>query len=486
MFRVLDIFENVISKPIVIEDAFSGENISNVGSYFNFYTFLTTLFFSSVIACYENNNNTLVHVDCLDTLLEKLAASRVVSSVSKSVINVNNSNMNKINDEKREIMVVNDEDNFINQDNNDNNYDNLYLGEERITTLGSKLNTSIMELKSNETEIKNEEEEFVALLYPKKGNSQGNTNKKQPHINTLELDEEFYERYKQTLVNVFKYYANLSDFTNYTYISLSGLIKFIKDCDLLDTNVNVDHNGGGGVGSGTCLNKDYKDSTNSNSNSNSGSKKLLYHYDPNQVNLNQMLLNEKKFSLPQLNIIFSKFSSELANSSNSSNYNSNQITENKLKFKKTNDPTPKSSNISNCRICFKDFLKTLICISNKIFNPKLNIENTTTNYNNVQPKSVFTNYSNNFSNLSKSKKLNSNKTYDFNTSIEKLMDIDTEELQSYLENFIHLYIAPIYKNVVTFLDKEVKDMQILKKIFSESEKIELLLLSMKPVLFKLF
>ena len=236
----------------------------------------------------------------------------------------------------------------------------------------------------------------------------------------------------------------------------------MKDCDLLDN----------------------PSSSNSNSNLIGDNKKLLHNYDSKHITLNQMLLNEKKFTSSQLNIVFSKFSSEFPHQTN----------ECKNKFNKKIEC---ASNISNCRISFKDYLKVLICISNKIFNSALNslgsgvsnVISNSINNNKSQHKSRITNYYTNSSKLNSRNAKNSNhtnKTYDFNTSIERMLEVDTEEIQSYLENFIHLYIAPIYKHVVNHLDKEIKDLKILKKIFSESEKIEYFLLSMKPVLFKLF
>lgn len=117
---------------------------------------------------------------------------------------------------------------------------------------------------------------------------------KQLKKNTIQLDCDFYERYKQTLVNVFKYYANISDFTNYTYISFTGFLKFMKDCDLLDN----------------------PSSSNSNKNLIGDNKKPLHNYDSKHITLNQMLLNEKKFTSFHVNNLFSKFSSEFPHQTN--------------------------------------------------------------------------------------------------------------------------------------------------------------------------
>ena len=85
-------------------------------------------------------------------------------------------------------------------------------------------------------------------------------------------------------MDIFKYYANMSDLTNYIYINYSGFVKFARDCDIVH------------------IEKHEQSMFNFNT-----KMKLDKKFEK------QMILNEKKFTLSQLNILFSKFSSEIPN-----------------------------------------------------------------------------------------------------------------------------------------------------------------------------
>ena len=230
-------------------------------------------------------------------------------------------------------------------------------------------------------------------------------NERRLKVKPLEVDEVFFEKHKRILVDTFKYYANMSNLTSCFFISYSGFLRFAKDCDIV----------------------------------------FLEKIE------RQNVLNEKRFSLNQLNILFSKFSSEIP----IQNIKSNN------KFQKNTVAT----NITNYRICFKEFLKLLICISNKIFNPLLNMEGSSKILNQ--------------SRMSK-------KTYDFNVCIERMLELEKRDIHKFLDNFIELNLTPLYPIIKSYLEKEVHYADIFKRIFNESENIEIFLGEMKPILHKIY
>ena len=149
--------------------------------------------------------------------------------------------------------------------------------------------------------------------------------------------------------------------------------------------------------------------------------------------------------------------------------------------KDINKNTGNSANRSNNRICFKEFFKLIICVSNKIFNPILHMNNSSLNHlNNTQSAKSIKSFNPN-SALNSTKK-----TYDSNICIEKMLEIETKDIHKYLDNFIELNLSPIYPHIKSYLEKEIQDTEVFKRIFSESENIEIFLEEIKPILYRIY
>jgi len=181
-------------------------------------------------------------------------------------------------------------------------------------------------------------------------------------------------------------------------------------------------------------------------------------FQQNQNNILEEKLREKSLSFNFVNLLFSKFSSEII------------IRKEYDKYKKCKiQPVKaiKDINIqSNKRINFKAFIKLLICISNKIFNPEFS-----RNESNFEKKSNFD---------SKFSYKESKKQKEELIDIEKLLSTDMNEMQSYLENFILNYLSPIYCDIQNFFEKESLDIMVFEKI-TEDENAENFLFRIKPI-----
>ena len=88
---------------------------------------------------------------------------------------------------------------------------------------------------------------------------------------------------------------------------------------------------------------------------------------------------------------------------------------------------------SNKRISFSGFIKLLICISNKLFNPS--IKNTTINMSTL--------------------------------NVDQLTNLEPYEMYVFFENFISVYLIPIFDDVKTIFQNEFSDFEALHNIMNE-------------------
>ena len=195
---------------------------------------------------------------------------------------------------------------------------------------------------------------------------------------------------------------------------------------------------------------------------------LIDNYDSSlSLNINNMDSIDKKntfgkknnslnkglqlISYNELNLLFSKFSCEIEN--NDEHPYKNKI--NYLFYKKnlssiktnTSQHFEKLKANTNKRINFQEFLKILICLSNKLFNPS--------------NKQLFN--STNSLNFSQTFKLNS------------LLEIDSMLLHDYLEKFIIQYIFPIYNNIKFNIENQEEEIKMLKKSYIDTNFVSIVL-----------
>lgn len=179
------------------------------------------------------------------------------------------------------------------------------------------------------------------------------------------------KKYYSVLLNIYKFYSELYYETNFSiYMTQNGFIKLIRDMGLVETNMPDE------VGKITNITE-------------------LYIYNKLKANL---------LSFPSINFLFSKFSS------------------NKL--------DGKTSNSSNKKLNFENFLKIILCLSNKIYNPQ---------YNNIS----YDNKSFTIENLSKQ-----------------------EFPIKYVYGFIENYLSPLYTDIKNFIEEESFSYENLEVIFS--------------------
>ncbi len=165
--------------------------------------------------------------------------------------------------------------------------------------------------------------------------------------------------------------------------------------------------------------------------------------------------------------MFSKFSSEIIIRRENDNYKKCKIQPVK---------SIKDTNIqSNKRINFKAFIKLLICISNKIFNPEFSNKSNINNFNKNE-KDAAAYLDSNYSAANNSIKRQKEEFI----NIEKLLETEMEVMQHYLENFILNYLSPIYLQIQNFFEKEALDIMIFEKI-NEDVNAENFLFKIKPV-----
>ena len=186
-------------------------------------------------------------------------------------------------------------------------------------------------------------------------------------------------------------------------------------------------------------------------------------FSQNQNNIFEEKLKEKTLCFNFINLLFSKFSSEIIFRKENDKYKKCKIQPVKI---------VKDTNIqSNRRINFKAFIKLLICISNKIFNPEFS-KDTIASERAVYIDSHF------------SSKESKKHKEEF-TNIEKLIATDMNEMQNYLENFILNYLSPIYCEIQNFFEKESLDIMIFEKI-TEVSNTENFLFKIKAILYGIF
>lgn len=176
----------------------------------------------------------------------------------------------------------------------------------------------------------------------------------------------------------------------------------------------------------------------------------------NSPNFFEEKIKEKTLCFNFINLLFSKFSSEIIVRRQNDKYKKCKI----QPIKTLKDPNIQS----NKRINFKAFIKLLICISNKIFNPEFNKPNINTKY-----LEKFLNVEN--SNIAKDIKREKEDFID----IEKLLEIGMGQMQNYLENFILTYLTPVYSEIQDFFEKESLDILVFEKINKDSNAENFLL-----------
>ena len=180
-------------------------------------------------------------------------------------------------------------------------------------------------------------------------------------------------KYYFVLINIYKFYSELYFETNFSiYMTQNGFIKFLRDIGLVDIS-----------------------STSSNSNKKS-TVTDLYVYNKMKANL---------LSFANINVFFSKYSSIKPNERNSS---------------------------SNKKINFESFLKIILCLSNKLYNPQ---------YNSISYD---------------------NKSFSIDYLTQDEFPI------KYAFCFIENYISPLYTDLKNFIEEESFSYENLTVLFSSS------------------
>lgn len=181
-------------------------------------------------------------------------------------------------------------------------------------------------------------------------------------------------------------------------------------------------------------------------------------------------LKETALCFNFINLLFSKFSSEIIFRKENDNYKKCKIQPVK---------SVKDTNIqSNKRINFKAFIKLLICISNKIFNPEFSNKANKNNLNYNEKAAAYLDA--NFSTPNNLNFNSSKKQKEEFVNIEKLLETDMAEMQHYLENFILNYLSPIYLGIQNFFEREALDILVFEKI-NEDSNAENFLFRIKPI-----
>lgn len=245
------------------------------------------------------------------------------------------------------------------------------------------------------------------------------------HFDELDLDRRFLGKYKKILIQVYKYYTNLADGSNYIMLNFTAFLRLMKemgivekldDSETLNFNIN------------DTLDKKNTTIKKSNSSSNFKSSTLI--------------------SYNELNLLFSKFSSENEEFKNGNknkiNYQYYKKNLSSLKFKNDRHFEKLKAN-TNKKINFLEFIKIIICIANKILNPSLK-------------------KSSSFIKISQTFNLNS------------LLDIDTKQMHSYLDRFMIQYYLPVYNEIKNQIETKEDEIKILKKTFQDQNFVILIII----------
>jgi len=246
------------------------------------------------------------------------------------------------------------------------------------------------------------------------------SNFKTNYDENIEIDKKFIEKHKIVLLTLYKYYCNLTNCTNQIYLNNSCFLRLMKDSKILEIND--------------------KESTSSS---------IEFPFKLSIKSTVNNPLSEKNksnfLSYNQINLLFSKFSSENDNTINDSlNNKQNYLyyTSNFYKFKTSKHSLAQDQNkvFSNKKLSFNGFMKILVCISNRIFNPALkgDVNNCTSKLINIKP-----------------------------INIDLLLSIEPHDMYNYLENLISLYFVPIYTEVKSIFENEFSDFQLLHDIIND-------------------
>ena len=240
---------------------------------------------------------------------------------------------------------------------------------------------------------------------------------KMENIEEFDLDKKFLNKYKNILIQIFKYYSNLIDSANYILLSFTAFLRLMKDIGIIE-----------------CL-----DTSSFNNEVPKNKSNIL------KRNNSMTSIKTPEFvTYNHLNILFSKFSCDNQDKDDAQDKNKNKITY--LYFKKNYSvmkiKNPKNFEKiklnSNKRITFCEFLKIIICISNKLFNPSHNY--TTLNSQNY---------------LDNSKK----------TKVDILLNVDSGQSHIYLEKFIVTYFIPIFIQIKPVVDNQENEIKILRTVY---------------------
>jgi hypothetical protein len=233
-----------------------------------------------------------------------------------------------------------------------------------------------------------------------------------------EIDSKFIDKHKTVLLTIYKYYCNITNCTNQIFLNYSSFVRLMKDCNVLENKEKVVN---------PSVSVPVKSSI----------KSLNKNQLSEQIKNNVITYN-------QINLLFSKFSSETDKSINDNlnskkNYIFFQTSYSKFKTSSNSINKDPTKGFSNKKICFNGFMKILICISNKLFSPELK---------------------ENLSKNGKSSKVNP-------VNIDNLLDIEPHHIYIYLENFISLYLVPIYTEVKTVFENEFNNFKLLDQIIND-------------------
>jgi hypothetical protein len=168
-------------------------------------------------------------------------------------------------------------------------------------------------------------------------------------IRELDTNSNFFSQNRTFLVRIFKFYCNLSDCTNLIYMNFNSFARLMNDCGVLENIEKEKQNA-----------YDFP-------------FKLRVFSLSRKTPSNKQSQN-KSFGFSEINALFSKFSSEydgklddsLTRSMNDKT-NFNFYTSNYNQFKLNKMEKDKTKSFSNRKINFHEFIKIIICLSQKIY-----------------------------------------------------------------------------------------------------------------------
>jgi hypothetical protein len=265
------------------------------------------------------------------------------------------------------------------------------------------------------------------------------------NFDDFDLDKKFINRYKNILIQVFKYYANMSDSSNFIFLNFNIFIKLMKDMGLLE---NVDStNPSKSVIINNMESLDKKSVSMGRNLSLTINKNLSLTSNKNMSSTFQKSQSCVSYNL--LNLLFSKFSCEVEDpkedmKSNNINYISYKRKNSIIRLKNIRQYEKIKSN-SNKKINFCEFLKIIICIAIYNSNPM--------NRTLRDSQSSF----------------NISKTFHFNS----LLDVDSRQLHYILEKFIIHYYVPIYNDIKNHVDIREDEVSILRGCYYDQNNVNI-------------